>query len=103
MKSGDAASVERLIKEKAVDVNATDSRGATALHKACKKGEHISLLLSHPKIDVLVTDRRGNTALHVLCRYFVSKSIINVLPLMIKKGIRIRIRTRVGVGVCFLS
>ena len=54
--------------EAGINVNATNSKGETALHIACKKGnsEATELLLRNGA-DILAVDHKGNAPIHVAC------------------------------------
>jgi len=63
---GDKKTVQVLLEEGLVDVNAATYGGCTALHRACTAGDAdmLELLLKH-KAAVNALDKFGNTCLHI--------------------------------------
>ena len=67
--------VELLLSDKYIDildVNASDDKKKTALHKACNRsgdnvGEIVQLLVNYQSIDINSVDHSNRTALHVAC------------------------------------
>ena len=54
--------------EAGVNINASSSKGETALHIACKKGNSkVTKLLLQNGADVLAVDHKGNAPIHVAC------------------------------------
>ncbi|CAG9463685.1 unnamed protein product [Pedinophyceae sp. YPF-701] len=67
---GDAEALEKLLKEKDVDVNKRDEEGRTALHFACGYGEKkCAELLLEAGADVECQDDNKNTPLHYAAGY----------------------------------
>ena len=66
------------------NVNAEDSTGQTALHKAVQKGsfEIVELLLTDQKVRIDVQDRKGFTPLH----FAAARNDVRIAELLLRKG-----------------
>ncbi len=72
---GDLAEVKKLLAQQAVDVNATDSVGDTALHQAAGKGKRdIVRFLVEKGANVNAKNGSGSTPLHKV--YFIKFTLI---------------------------
>ena len=68
---GDIKTVQELLKDKSIDINAKDEHGRTALLSASHSGhkEIVELLLNHPNIDVNIQDPIGRTVFDYASEY----------------------------------
>ena len=59
-----------------INLNASNSKGETALHKACEEGNYITTeLLLQSGADVLAVDWKGNAPIHVACAHMALKCL----------------------------
>ncbi|KAK4504760.1 hypothetical protein PRZ48_002722 [Zasmidium cellare] len=81
-KSGDTTQVRKLIRSGAVDVNAKDEHGCTALHLVAN-ADSAKRILSDRQIDLNAEDADGRTALH----HAVLKRRADIVRLLLEAGV----------------
>lgn len=76
-----------------VDINAVDSKGYTALHRAVKNAdlELVIELLQHPEINVMTRSVYGTTPLHAAAQNDESSALAIVMSLLNAKGIDVNV------------
>lgn len=82
-----------MLLEKGADINITDERGSTPLHRAASKGllQVVNLLLDHKdELKINSKDLYGNTALHYACE----EDRQEVALLLVKNGADLEIKNK---------
>jgi uncharacterized protein len=75
------------------DINAVDSKGYTALHRAVNNAdlELVNELLQHPEINVMTRSVYGTTPLHAAAKNEESSAVAIVTGLLNVKGIDVNV------------
>jgi serine/threonine protein kinase len=97
VRAGDAAGVQRCLRDHRCDVNAADEMGYTAAHEAASAANAILLpVLRSERVRVDARNRDGNTPFHYFCAKFAHPDCAAAFSLFARRGVDLDARNNAG-------